>query len=274
MKTKELNLDWQIPKVLVAPIRGASAKEIYDKVLENLRVGIKYDAGAEEIVGSTPFAVAGLNDVLENYGARTCNLKDLSSPEVMALAKGKYYIDSRNLIARTKTDSDYEKNNSLLKTLYELAEEKLGNVKGPFMVEGFNFVLNPEDRNGYGLTLIKKPDFKIVQDERLDGKYNGKTFLSVDELGLPSFDKNGNKTWYARNNGLSRVFLYWDLDLNSGNGNLANSYDYGRVVALNAEGVAPKNLVEDKLKELQRQRDLQLAQINEKYQRAEAILRE
>ncbi|MFA4952967.1 MAG: hypothetical protein WC584_01985 [Candidatus Pacearchaeota archaeon] len=274
MTNKSLNLDWQIPKVLVAPIRGASAKELYDKVPEHLRVGIKYNANEKEILGSTPFVVAGLNDVLENYGMRTCNLRDLSLPEVMTFAKNKHYVDSRTLIARSKTDSNYNKNNSLLKTLYELAEEESGSIKGPFMVEGFTFVLNSDDETGYGLTLAKKPDFKVIQDERLEGRYNGKTFSDVDELGLPLFNQNGNRTWYARDNGLSRVYLVRILDLYSGGRGLVGSYDVGRVVVVSAEGTSPKNLVQNKLKKLQKQRDLQLAEINERYQRAEAILKE
>ena len=273
MKNKALSLDWQIPKVLVAPVRGASAREIYDKVSEHLRVGVKYDANTKEVVGSTPFAVSGFNDVLENYGARTPNLRDLSLPEIMAFARGRHYIDSRTLVARTETDSDCPKNNSLLKTIYELAEEKLGSVKGPFMVEGFSFVLDPEDKNRYGLTLVKKPDFKVIQDERFDKKYHEKTFSDIDELGLPLFDKNGNRTWYARSNGLSRVFLSGSLGLDSYGRCLANSSGGGRVVVVSAEGT-PENLVQNKLKELQKQRDTQLAEINEKYLRAETILKE
>ena len=253
MTNKLLDLDWQIPKVLVAPIRGKSAKELYDKLPEHLKGGIKYDANTRKVIGSTPFAVAGFNDILENYGARTCNLRDLSSPEVMAFAKDKHYIDSRTLVARSKIDSDYNKNNSLLKTLYELAEAELGSVKGPFMIEDFTFALDSDDKNGYGLRLVKKPDFKIVQDERLDGKYNRKTFSDVDELGLPLFDKKGNRTLYARDNGLSWVYLDRFLGLGSNGRHLADSLDGGRVVVVSAEGTSPKNLVQNKLKELQKQ---------------------
>jgi len=265
---KRLNLDWQVPKVLVAPIKGASAKQLYEQVPEHLRVGIRYDEKSQEVIGSTVFAVAGFDDVLEKFGARTTSLRDLSLPEVMAFAKGKYWIDGRTLVARTQTDSDYSKNNSLLKILYGLAEEQLGSIKHPFMVGGFTFAPT-EDETGYGLALVKKPDFKITQDERLKG-HNGDKFSDVDELGLPLFDKNGNRTWYSRGKGLSRVCLSGYSDLGSDVRDLADSCDCGRVVVVSSEG-ASQNLVQERLVKLQKLRDAEITKINVRYEKAKAV---
>jgi hypothetical protein len=120
----------------------------------------------------------------------------------------------------------------LLKTIYELAEQKEGSIKHPFMIEGFSFAPNSEDKNGYGLNLVANSDFKVVQDERFDGKYNGKSFSEVDEIGIPKFDKNGSRTWYAKDRGLSGLFLDRSLNLYSDGGGLTGSNGDGRVVFL------------------------------------------
>jgi len=228
----KLNIAWQSQEKVPGLVSGADALMIYNSLPEQARVGLKYDEASKTMIGSTPFAVANLDALAQEYGARTPNLRDLSRPEVMRIAQGKHYIDSRNLVVRSNEDPNWFPNNSLLKTIYELAEQKEGSIKHPFMIEGFSFILNPEDKKGYGLSIIANPDFKVIQDERFDGKYNGKSFSEVDELGIPKFDKNGNRTWYAKDKGLSRLYLYRYLYLDSYNGILTGSSDDGRVVFL------------------------------------------
>lgn len=232
VENKPLNIAWQSQERVPGLISGADALMIYNSLPEHARVGLRYDEGSRTMVGSTPIAVANLDAIARPYGARTPNLRDLSRPEVMRIAKGQHYIDSRNLVVRAPTDSSWARNNSILRTIYELAEKKEGSIKHPFMIEGFSFVPNPEDKTGYGLTLVANPDFKVTQDERFDGKYNGKSFSEVDEQGIPNFDKKGSRTWYAKSTGLSRLYLGRDSYLDSSNGNLTSSIDNGRVVFL------------------------------------------
>ena len=204
--TNTLNLAWQISEVIPTLPTGEDAKMLYDSLPEQVRVGLRYDEGSQTIIGSTPFASVNLDIEAQKYGARTPNLRDLSRPEVMRIAKDKYYIDSRNLVARSEEDS-FSKNNSLLKTICGLVEAKDGTVKFPFMIEVFNFVPNPEDKTGYGLSIVAGPDFNVIQDERFEGKYSGKRFTEVDESGIPLFDKNGTRRWSAKDNGLSNLYL-------------------------------------------------------------------
>jgi len=231
-ETKTLDIAWQSQERVPGLISGTDALMIYNSLPEKTRVGLRYDEATKTMVGSTPIAVANLDAIVQKYGARTPNLRDLSRPEIMRIAQGKHYIDARNLVARSRTDSGWSRNNSFLKTIYELAEQKLGKIKNPFMIDGFSFVPNPEDTSGYGLNLVAGPNFNVVQDERLDGEHNGKSFSEVDELGIPRFDRNGSRTWYARSEGLSRLCLNRYLDLDSGSDSLANSGDNGRVVFL------------------------------------------
>jgi len=229
-KTK-LNIAWRETERIPGLISGDDAKRIYDSLPEQARNGIRYDEASKTMIGSNNLAVACLDQVAQQYGARTTNLRDLSRPEVMAIAKDRHYVDARTLVVRSPTDS-YERNNSLLKIVYELAEEKLGEIKHPFMIENFNLVPDEEEKTGYGLKLVPTEAFWAYQDERLDGKYNGKSFSEVDELGLPKFDSNGSRIWFARDKGLSGLYLGGLLSLCSSNGALAGSYDNGRGVLI------------------------------------------
>lgn len=228
-ETKKLNLAWQKPEGIFGLVSGEDALMLYNSLPEPARKGIRYDEATQTMIGSNPLAVVCLDNVVKEYGARTTNLRDLSRPEVMAIAKGEYHINPRTLVARSSTDY-YERNNPLLKTIYELVEEELGTIIYPFMIEGFNFVPNEEDTESYGLKLVPTEEFKVVQDERLGGEYNGKSFSEVDELGIPKFDIDGSRKWFTREEGLSILYLGWSLDLNSYNENLVRSGDDGRVV--------------------------------------------
>jgi len=231
----ELNLNWQTQEITPTLVSGEDALRLYNLIPEKARVGLRYDESTQTIIGSTPFAVAVLDVEAQKYGARSPNLRDLSRSEIMKIAQGKHYIDSKVLVARSQNDTNWPKNNSLLKTIYELAEEKLGRIEKPFMIEGFTFEENPQDVNGYGLNLVANQDFKVTQDERLNGEYNRMSFSEVDELGLPKFG-DGKRTWYAKNNGLSGLFLDAYLYLNSYDDDLFMSNDKGRVVVVSAGG--------------------------------------
>jgi hypothetical protein len=227
-----LNLEWQAQVVTPTLIQGADAQRLYNLLPEKARNGMRYDENSKLLIGSNSFSAAILDTEAQKYGARVPNLRDLSRPEVTRIVKNRHYTDSRNLIVRSPTDPDYSRNDALLKTIYGLAEEKLGKINSPFMIEGYNFVPNPEDKTGYGLSIVERPDFKVIQDERFDGKYGGQSFSEVDEQGIPNFDKKGNRTWYAKSKGLSGLCLSRSLNLYSGYDNLAFSYDDGRVVFL------------------------------------------
>jgi len=227
-----LNIAWQSQEKVPGLITGEDALMIYNSLSEQSGVGLRYDKASKTVLGSTPFAVANLDAFAQKYNARTPNLSDLSRSEIMRIAQGKHYIDSRNLVVRSREDPNYSRNNSLLKTIYELAEEKEGSIKYPFMIEGFSFLPNPEDKDDYGLNFVANSDFKVIQDERFDGKYSGSRFSEVDKLGIPKFDKRGNRIWFANDKGLSRLYLNKHLDLNSDGGSLAYSSDKGRVVFL------------------------------------------
>ncbi|MFI5241355.1 MAG: hypothetical protein ACHQUA_02875, partial [Microgenomates group bacterium] len=225
--TKTLNLEWQTQGITPALLTGEDALAMYKALPKQVRDNLSYDEDSKSVIGSTPFASAILDVEAQKYGARTPNLRDLSRPEVMRIARDRFYIDSRNLVVRSNTDPHFSRNDALLKQIYELAEEKEGNVKSPFMIECFTFVPDRKDKTGYGLKIVPLSDFKVTQDERFNGEHSGKKFSEVDELGIPKFYASGNRTWYAKDKGLSRLCLDGYLGLVSGNGLLAGSNDVG-----------------------------------------------
>src|SRR3989344_3427186 len=103
-------LDYRIPQVVIAPLQGDDAKEIYEKVPKALRVNTIYDEKSKAVIGSTNLLAVGIDDVVEGFGLRALTLADLSLPEVMDYVRGKHYTDARALAIRSLRDS-YNSNN-------------------------------------------------------------------------------------------------------------------------------------------------------------------
>lgn len=268
------NFDWQPASIVPAFVQGEDAKDIYDSI-KDLNLGwCDYDPKTKTLRGDNPFIEARIDSLVRPLGLRVANLGDLGRPEIMRIVKGKYYSGTPALVLRSMKDSNTI-NLPLVKRVAELAEEKAGKLKFPFMVKGFD---SPES-----YSVVPRDDFTVIYDERLDGKYDGKKFSDVDELGLPVFDKGGNRTWYARGEGLSGVYLDSDLGLYSRNDYLAYSDDYGRVVLVSeanqkfsAEGAARENL-SMRLNELKVERDRQveeaIAVVEKKYGKAMKLMK-
>jgi hypothetical protein len=238
--------NWRIPEFVPAFVEGNEfAPNLYRVYNEDvakrfdnntyLQVMTLVPANGENLAymsGSNVFANARLDTIARQNGMRVATLADLSNPHVMAMVKDRFYTDTPAFVVQSAEDSRTQ-NKGLLKQVIGFAEQKAGSVKFPFMVTGFDLVPFPEDaKQGYGLGIVARPDFAVTQDARLSGKNYGKSFNEVDEPGLPKFDKNGKRNFYARNEGLAWLFLGRYLSLNAGSGNLAYSCGSGRVVLI------------------------------------------
>ncbi|MEK6855049.1 MAG: hypothetical protein AABX73_02395 [Nanoarchaeota archaeon] len=230
--------NWNKPEVYTSFVQGAEAQTIYRSLKGNMANGISYDRKTKTLVGSNVFAAARIDSILRHLGIRVANLRDLSRSEVMAMVKDNHYTDAPALILRS-TDDSYEANLPIIKQLVQAVEKANGQLQLPLMVTGFD--VRAEKDAGYGIVVVPRDDFKAVSDPRLSGENDGKRFTEVDELGLPKFDSNGNRGWYAKSHGLSGLYLDGLLDVFSRCDNLALSDGNGRVVLVSAEGTA-KNL--------------------------------
>jgi len=254
-KQSYTDFKWNVPKIIVSLPEGKSAEALFQdylKCAENsdaLNV-LKYNG--QTITGSNVFANGLINYILRDSGIRTSVPRDDVSGDILNKIRNNYYSDFNALVAQ-KDQPSSEKNKGLWKRVIELAEEKKGSVKFPFMISGF-YVLPDKIDKDYGIKIVPASNFEIIEDERLSGNYNNWKFENVDENGLPvDLNKNkGSKTLYTRNNGLSRFYLDRDSDVDSNDRDLVVSNDVGRVVLVsNAESVANAKLfsVDKMLKE-------------------------
>ena len=263
---------WQTQDIIPAFPVGIDAKALYEAI-EDVKTGdMGYDDENKTFWGSNPFVAARADTLLRPLGIRAANLRDLSRPEVMRIVKDNYYTDAPVLVLRSTNDSN-SKNLHLVKRVSELVEQKHGKLEMPVMITGFDVAKSTgeEAKQGYGISIIPRDDFTVVADERLSGSYHGKKFNDVDELGLPKFDKNGSRTWYARNQGLSGLCLYGGLNLDSYSGNLAGSYSYGRVVLVSGEA-AGADFMKQYQAQLQKDLATKKGELLAKFQRASVAL--
>jgi len=237
------NFNWNKPEVYTSFVQGADALAIYRALKGSMANVISYDEATQTLIGSNVFVAAKIDSILRLLGIRVANLRDLSRPEVMAMVKDKHYTDTPALVLRSAEDS-YEANLPIIKQLVEAVEKLNGKLQLPVMITGFDVKIRKD--KGYGITIVSRDDFSAVSDERLRGEYDGKRFTEADELGLPKFDSNGKRTWYARDKGLSGLYLGRGLDAGSDREGLASSNGNGRVVLIS--GVATQKNLEGKLK--------------------------
>ena len=233
-KTQAMRGDFNfiVPAVVPSLIQGRDAEALYNEVSKTIKSGVWYDENSQTMKGSSTFLAARVDSAVRalGQGIRVATLADLSRPEIMGMIKDRFYSDTPAIVFRSTEDS-FEPNEAIIKQLAPMIEQKAGNLKLPCLVTGFD-VKPSKSREGYGLDLVARPDFAVLQDDRLSGKYDGKNFSTIDENGLPNFDKSGSRIWFARNQGISGLYLDGDLDLSSRYydvGSLADSNDSGRV---------------------------------------------
>ena len=196
-----------------------------------------YDTDKESARGSSPIINGAVNCVLRDSKFRTAVPTDNIYSTIFPMIEGNFYTDFNAFDVREMKHS-YERNDTLWRRVIELAEEKQGSVKFPFRMQGFYCILDKNEKKGYGFGILPANNFRIIEDERLNLP-SGTRFNLLDENGIIVPDKKGKFDWYTINDGLSRVCMDGDGDLSSGYVSLVDSNVDGRVVVVNAEGVAP-----------------------------------
>jgi hypothetical protein len=212
-------------------VQGVDALAIYDKVTETIKDGVWFDGKTQTMRGSNLPLVARVDSIVRPLGIRVANLRDLDRTEVKERIKDTHYSDAPALVLRTLEDT-HRPNQELIDNLKGNVEEAQGSLRLPVLITGFD--VEPAE-NHYGWQIKPRDDFAVLHDKRLDGKYDGNSFSEADENGLPKFKKNGSRTWFAKDSGLSGLCLGRDLDLYSSGEGLAYSDETGRVVLVSGE---------------------------------------
>ncbi len=231
----------KVPQVTPCFLEGPGAEaflEEYNGIVEkdynnnkNLKVlSLKEIKGILTILGSNTFAPILVNRIVEKHGYRVASLSDiertLEDGDTLKLI-GNYYVDL-GIVLR----SEYEPNSFLANNLADQLKHNRGiSLKNPIYIPFSSLeLIGDSDSRDYGLTYKLKENAQIMEASQLIGENDYKKFSKADEKGLPIFDKEGDRTLYTTNFGLSRLLLYGDLDLDSDNVGLAGSDEVGRVV--------------------------------------------
>jgi len=228
-----------------------------------------YDEATQTAKGSSPIMNSRLDSILQPLGLGIATLSELYNPQIRAMLDGKFYSDPAVFVLRGAENKGNSRNTNFIKQLAELVEEANGNLVFPLLITGFNFK-PASDKEGYGLQIQKRADFKAISSDRFKGENHGKKFNQVDELG-PVFTKDGKFIFYANDNStLSRLGVDSGGDLVSYDG-VVSSGEFGRVVVVSRE--ASVQILGASFEELQKIRDKDIQKVSLAFQEAEKVYR-
>lgn len=199
------------------------------------------DSGTSK--GSNVFNLGLANKVLADAGGkfRTPVPTDNVYRDIYPMIKDNFYADLNALDVWEEAPS-YDRNIQIWEQVIELAKKQLKkqgeSLRFPFRIQGF-YCTPDSSEKGYGAKITPAGNFRVIQDDKLDFP-SGTRFDSLEENGMIVPKENGKFTKYTLGNGVSRVCLdgYGDLDCDCDN--LGGSYVNGRVVIVDAEGIAQK----------------------------------
>lgn len=219
------------------------------------------------VAGSNSFSDSLMNELLNEQGFRITRQSDLErlikiNPNYL---NGTY--EDTGLALRDEKDP----NSYLAQNLIKQLESRM-KLKLPVMIPLTELSIENDPNSNYGLSFKLKECADIIYAPILN-KQSGKfSSEDVDEKsGLPKKLGNGDRTFYTRESGLSRLFLYRDLDLLSYVASLGGSGSDGRVVIVSGEATPNFDSYIQKLTE---EKERQNAEIEAKYQKAVSFLKE
>jgi len=228
------------------------------------------------VKGSNPFAVVLANQVLRQQNLRTATQADLEKALKLGVLNLRGTYEDTGLVLRTEEDTDYRTNTPVAKHLASQLRERGATFspENPLVVPLTGLQLEKSDNN-YGLVFKLEDDAGFYNTPILtqDGQFSSE---DIDEqIGLPVKAEGGNRTLYVRNSGLSRLYLFNDLDVYSYDRDLVNSNSDGRVVAVSTEGAnARENLESELFSEITEKYNAEFESLNSRKAEAEKAVRE
>jgi hypothetical protein len=192
------------------------------------------------VKGSNSYAIFLMNDILSKQGLRTASPADVQKviDNDDKFLNGNY-VDL-GVVLRNVNGSNEYLTGQLAKQSKDRKYKFSNSNPLVFKPSDLELILDSNSPSGLGFKI--KDSASPFNAPELSNKNDNKKFKNTNKNGVPVFDKNGNRTNYTTDNGLSRFSLGRYSDLNSWNDNFAGSIGDGRVVSLNdALGVAPKN---------------------------------
>ncbi len=211
----------------------------------NLQV-LSYNPNTNLVEGSNPFAVVLVNKILRQEGLRTATQSDLEEIlKLQALELRRTYEDTSLVLRSTSGANEYLAQDLARKL--GIKTDKDGRLEMPAILYLNRLELDNDPNSPYKLSFRLREDSRVVFDATKILNQSG-SFSNEDidkDSGIPLKLGKGDRSSYAREDGLSGLFLGRFLDLNSGWCGLANSDSGGRVVVV---GEANAQKFEEQLK--------------------------
>lgn len=189
------------------------------------------------IVGSTPFYVVAVNEVLrEMYPAlRIATLGDLETNATPLYLKGT--CEHTGLILRSEKDKDNPDNNPIAEDLaYQMKYKRIPfSPREPIFLPLDGLDLKKEN-NPHGLSFKIRDGASIYKAPVL--AYTNEQFSPQDldlNIGLPRRFSDGERTIYSRDSGLSSLVLGFNFDLHADYKNLAETDPTAKIPLVNSE---------------------------------------
>ncbi|MEM5782064.1 MAG: hypothetical protein QXD43_02605 [Candidatus Aenigmatarchaeota archaeon] len=203
------------------------------------------------IEGSNPFAVVLVNKIVEKEGLRTATPADLERAIRLNKVNQQLGLNLRGTYEDTALvlRSESEPNEYLAKNLAKQIKARQ-NIKFPVMVPLNGLDLVNDSNSEYDLSFKLKENTQVIHAPILNKSGYFTSEMVDEQTGLPKQTcENGDRYLYTRDSGLSGLYLYGDLYLDSCWGGLAYSDSGGRVVVVSD---ALKNTLQKSTKQISR----------------------
>jgi len=260
----------EIPKNIpqIGFLGGEQGKEINDSIRKDykdfgvLKVGNYFE---EVIEGSNPFYVVAVQDRLSS-GINVASQADLENAMRINVMDFRGTYEDTGLVLRTGG----EPNGYLARNLMKQVKER-GLKRMPIMIPLRDLTLKIDQDSPYGLSFLLRDNPELIYASIL-GKKDGFFVSTNEETGLPKKLGAGDRRLWTRQGGLSGLCLNRNLNLISNNDSLGYSDDVGRVVLVSTAEGGSQTFLNEKLIDLQKQKEFQITKINKKYEEALKIL--
>ena len=242
-------------KAVLEECRARVKEDYHDH--DNLKV-LRYNEEQNVVTGSNSFATSLVNKIIAEQGhtATQAELERIIALNRPDLNLRGHYEDTGLVLRSNEEHNSYLANDLIA---------QLGNIELPVLIPLKNLELRNDDNSPYGLAfnIIGETIYAPILN------HDSENFSSVDideEIGIPKKLRQGNRFFYTRKKGLSRLYLGGDLDADAGDEDLAGSGGDGRVVVVSGEA-AKKNFV-DLFKKIETSYQAQLEEIEKRKEKA------
>ncbi len=183
------------------------------------------------VIGSNPFYVVAVNEVIRADGLRTATPADLEMAIKTGVIPLRGQYEDAGLVLRTTGEPNSYLANHLMKQV-----KVRGNKKMPVIIPLAGFDLEKDSSSPHGLAFKLRDDAELIYAPILNKRDGNFSSVDVNEkTGLPNKISRGDRYLSTRKEGLSGLVLGRGLGLASGWYYLRGSDDGGRVVVVNGE---------------------------------------